>query len=489
MNLERYLGLSCVTAVLLAALSLLVVAMVTAFACGLRRRSVYLLDFAVSAASESWTMSHDTFVKILAQQETFTPEEVDFQGKVLQRSGLNTKGTCATPALLSGDTTTTGLEACRDEYNELCFAAVEEVLAKTGVKPHQIKFVITNCSLFNPTPSLSATIINHFKMPSSTINYSLGGMGCSAGVVALDLARSLLQLHPNSYALVVSHENITNAWYTGHDRSMMLPNCLFRANGSAVLLSSRGGDAVRAKYRLKHLVRTILAADDEAFNCVRQSEDAEHKVGVSLQKELITVAGRALKANLTALGPLVLPIQEQLLFAGNFAVRRLARVFKPLGKRLPDSWLKPYTPRFGSAFDHACIHTGGRGVIDGIQKQLGLSTEQVLPSRAALYRFGNTSSSSIWYVLSFIESFQGVSKGDRVWQLGFGSGFKCNSAVWVANRKVRDCHRAWIGFDALTMQKDFEEIVRSGEQYLAAKKAAAAATITADPPAGEAAAE
>ena len=66
MNLERYLGLSCVSAVLLAALSLLVVVMVTALACG--SRSVYLLDFAVSAASESWSLSHDTFVKILAQQ-------------------------------------------------------------------------------------------------------------------------------------------------------------------------------------------------------------------------------------------------------------------------------------------------------------------------------------------------------------------------------------------------------------------------------------
>jgi hypothetical protein len=37
------------------------------------------------------------------------------------------------------------------------------------------------------------------------------------------------------------------------------------------------------------------------------------------------------------------------------------------------------------------------------------------------------------YVLSYIES-QGVRRGDRIWQLGFGSGFKCNSAVWKAKR-------------------------------------------------------
>jgi 3-oxoacyl-[acyl-carrier-protein] synthase III len=81
------------------------------------------------------------------------------------------------------------------------------------VKAKQIGIVITNCSLFNPTPSLSAQIMNHFEMGSGTLNYNLGGMGCSAGVVALDLARQMLQLYPDRYALVVSHENLTSNWW------------------------------------------------------------------------------------------------------------------------------------------------------------------------------------------------------------------------------------------------------------------------------------
>ena len=48
------------------------------------------------------------------------------------------------------------------------------------------------------------------------------------------------------------------------------------------------------------------------------------------------------------------------------------------------------------------------------------------------------------YVLSNIESTQGVRKGDRVWQIAFGSGFKCNSAVWRSLRNNRDVHEAWI---------------------------------------------
>lgn len=63
--------------------------------------------------------------------------------------------------------------------------------ASTGA---QVDILIVNCSLFNPTPSLSAMLVNHFKMKSSVVSYNLSGMGCSAGVIAISLARELLQV-------------------------------------------------------------------------------------------------------------------------------------------------------------------------------------------------------------------------------------------------------------------------------------------------------
>jgi 3-ketoacyl-CoA synthase len=61
----------------------------------------------------------------------------------------------------------------------VCFSSIKDVLAKSGVSPRDIGVLVVNCSLFNPTPSLCAMIMNHFKMSSRTISYNLGGMGCS----------------------------------------------------------------------------------------------------------------------------------------------------------------------------------------------------------------------------------------------------------------------------------------------------------------------
>eukprot|EP00775_Hariotina_reticulata_P010997 gene10997-11151_t len=398
-----------------------------------QKRKVFVLDFAVHKPHDSWQFPRAKLRALSERRGKFSPEDIDFQERIAMRTGLGDE-TAVCPAIQSGDENQLGIEPARFEFGATCLTAVEDLLKKTGVRPSQVNFVITNSSLFNPTPSLSAIIMNHFKMGTSTINYSLGGMGCSAGVIALDLARELCASHPGSLALVVSHENITNNYYTGCDRSMLVCNCLFRSNGSAVLVSSRPGDAARAKYKIQHIVRTNLAADDVAYNCVMQTEDADRVVGVRLNKDLVKVGARALRTNMTALGPL------------------------------------PYTPDFKRAFNYFCIHTGGRGIIDGLEREMQLSRQQVEPSRASLYRFGNTSSTSVWYELSYVESRQGLAKGQKVWQLAFGSGFKFNSSVLVANRQVHEQHEAWARFDPVAMWAELDKLEAEAAAARAAKE-------------------
>lgn len=388
-----------------------------------RPKKVYLLDFACYKPDESHIVSRETFMNHSVLTGTFSEENLAFQKKILERSGLGQK-TYFPEAVLQVPPNPCMSEA-RKEAEMVMFGAIDELLAKTGVKAKDIGILIVNCSLFCPTPSLSSMVVNHYKLRGNVLSYNLGGMGCSAGLISIDLAKQLLQVQPNSYALVVSMENITLNWYFGNNRSMLVSNCLFRMGGAAILLSNRSSDRRRSKYQLIHTVRTHKGADDKCYSCVFQEEDNEKNIGVALSKDLMAVAGEALKTNITTLGPLVLPMSEQLLFFVTLVARK---VFKLK--------IKPYIPDFKLAFEHFCIHAGGRAVLDELEKNLELSEWHMEPSRMTLYRFGNTSSSSLWYELAYSEAKGRIKKGDRSWQIAFGSGFKCNSAVWKALRSI-----------------------------------------------------
>lgn len=173
----------------------------------------------------------------------------------------------------------------------------------------------------------------------------------------------------------------------------------------------------------------------ELTRCVYQEEDEQRFKGIRVSKDLMEVGGDALKTNITTLGPLVLPFSEQLQFFATLVWRHLFG--SGGGSNSSTTANKPYIPDYKLAFEHFCVHAASKAVLDELQRNLEFSDKNMEASRMTLYRFGNTSSSSIWYELAYLESKESVKKGDRVWQLAFGSGFKCNSAVWRSIRTVR----------------------------------------------------
>uniref|UniRef100_A0A0D9WP21 3-ketoacyl-CoA synthase n=1 Tax=Leersia perrieri TaxID=77586 RepID=A0A0D9WP21_9ORYZ len=396
----------------------------------LRPRPVYLVEYACFRTMPNCRVPFATFLEYAKQVPVLTERSVRFMTRLLERSGLGEE-TCLPPAnhyIPSYKYCT--LEAAREEVELVVFSAIDELFAKSGISPDAIDILVVNCSLFCPTPSFVDMIVNKYRLRSDIRSVHLSGMGCSAGIISVGLARNLLQVAPHgAHALVVSTETITPNYYVGNERAMLLPNCLFRIGGAAALLST---SPAKARFRLKHVVRALTAAQDSAYRCVFQEEDEFGNVGINLSKELMIIAGNSLKENMTAVGPLMLPALEQLKFAFSF-----------IGRKVFSGRIKPYIPDFRTAFEHFCIHAGGRAVIDELQRSLNLSDKQVEASRMALHRFGNTSSSSLWYELAYIEAKGYMRRGDRVWMIGFGSGFKCNSAVWECIVPARDADGPW----------------------------------------------
>ncbi|KAL7602340.1 3-ketoacyl-CoA synthase 20 [Lactuca sativa] len=224
----------------------------------------------------------------------------------------------------------------------------------------------------------------------------------------------------------MSTEGITENSYLGDNRSMMITNGLFRVGGAAILLSNRPSDHHNCKYKLLHTVHTNASSSNPSYNCIFQEEDEAGIRGVTITKDLFRVASTVIRSNVTTLGKLILPLSEKLRYLTNSIARKLR----------PTANIQPYIPNYSKSVKHFLPHVGGKPMLDELQKNLGFDETAMEPSRMTLYRFGNTGSSSIWYELAYAEAKGRVKKGNRVWQIAFGSGFKCTSVVWRAMRTV-----------------------------------------------------
>ena len=332
---------------------------------------VYLQSFATFKAPESWRVTHDQIIEMMRRQGCFTEESIDFMKRLIVRSGTG-QNTAWPPGIVQcledDKKTDRSIAKSREEAETIIFDIVEKAMKKAGLGPKDIDVLVINCSLFSPTPSLCATVITHFKMRGDIYSYNLSGMGCGASLLAVDLAKNMLQRRKRGgRALVVSTEIITPNLYHGNEKSFLLQNILFRCGGAAMILSNKWTDGSKAWFKLLHTVR-VQGTSEDAYNCVYEGEDKAGHRGIRLSKEIVKVAGKTMEKNMTTLGPYVLPLSEQAKVVISLGARLTMKGLNKLFKTKKFPVVKPYVPDFKRGIDHFCIHAGGRAVIDGMSR-------------------------------------------------------------------------------------------------------------------------
>ncbi|KAK4794110.1 hypothetical protein SAY86_012104 [Trapa natans] len=391
-----------------------------------RRSRVYLLGYSCFKPLPDRKCTFEASMQFVRRSGLVSSESEDFMQRIFSKSGLGDE-TYGPPFIFDPNNgiARAKLESAVEEAREGIVGAVDSLFLKTQVSPHQIDTVIVTSGSFSPSPSLSSFVVNRYKMRHDVKTYDLSGMGCSSGTIAVDMAGRLLgrRRRRPEYALVVITESISSNWYFGNNRSMLVANCIFRVGCAAVLVTNDPSRRGSAKMELLHSVRTHHGSDDQAYRAAFQKEDEKGNTGVSLTKDLVPVAGANLRRHIEILGPRVLPLRQLFLY-----------VCSSLSARL-DCSKKPTVPDFTTAFDHFCIHTGGKAVIEQVGRVLRLGDHVIEPARMTLNRFGNTSSSLVFYELAYFEAKGRVRRGDRVWMLAFGTGFKVGSLVL---RSLRD---------------------------------------------------
>ncbi|GMY10754.1 3-ketoacyl-CoA synthase 12-like [Fagus crenata] len=403
-----------------------------------RDQECYILDYQCHKPTDDRMLDTQFCGELIKRTKNLGLLEYKFLLRNIVRSGVGEQ-TYAPRNVFEGREENPILHDVISEMEEFFHDSIAKLFARTSICPSDIDVLVVNVSMLSTVPSLAARIINHYKMRDDIKVYNITGMGCSATLISHDIVRNIFKSNKNLYALVVSTESLSPNWYSGTDHSMILTNCLFRSGGCAILLTNKRELKNKAMFKLKCLVRTHHAAD-EAYGCCMQKEDEQERLGFHLGKNLPKVATRAFVDNLRVIAPKILPMSELLRFMYVSLVRKLmSQTSSKSGGR--STGTKPVI-NFRTGVDHFCLHTGGKAIIDGVgmSLELELSDYDLEPSRMSLHRFGNTSSSGLWYVLGYMEAKKRLKKGDRVFMIGFGSGFHCNSCLWEVVRDLGDAN-------------------------------------------------
>ncbi|XP_043698964.1 3-ketoacyl-CoA synthase 12-like [Telopea speciosissima] len=407
-------------------------------------RSCYILHYECFKPSDDRKIDTELADKLIMRNKNLGIDEYKFLLRSFVNSGIGEETYAPRTVILGREGSTTLLDDI-SEMEEFFYDTLDKLFHRTGVSPSEIDILVVNVSMFWTEPSLAARIINRYKMREDIKVFNLSGMGCSASLISINIVQNLFKSYKKAFAVVVATESISPNWYTGNDKSMMLVNCLFRCGGCSILLTNNPTLRHRSMFRLKCLVRTHQAASDEAYESVVQMEDEQGRPGVRLNKNLPKAATKALIQNLRELAPKILPLKELLRYA---IVSRLNRPAPPTSSAVSGSGKgrggggnisqTGPTVRFKTGVDHFCLHTGGKAVINGVGKSLGLTEYDLEPAKMTLHRFGNTSASSLWYVLAYMEAKKRLKKGNKVMMISFGAGFKCNSCVWEVMKDLGD---------------------------------------------------
>ena len=273
-----------------------------------------------------------------------------------------------------------------DEYVRqsvpLALAAARSALASAPVVAAEITQVITvSCTgFFAPGPDVA--LVRELGLRSDARRLHVGFMGCHGAFPALRAAVDACRADPAAVVLVVCLELCTLHLRSSEDPDQIISGSVFADGAAAAIIASHP----RAGLRIDAL-HSALA-------------------GPASEGELTwTIGDQGFDLALSTYVPKLLE-------------HEIGAALAPLDPG--ESW---------SLIRHWAIHPGGRAILDRSQQALGLSDEQLAPSRAVLREFGNMSSPTVLFILERV--LRSARAGERVVATAFGPGVTVESGLFT----------------------------------------------------------
>ena len=264
---------------------------------------------------------------------------------------------------------------------DLSAEAIEKALVQTGAACSDVSGLVVNTCTGYICPGISTYLIERLGLDRSIRVYDLVGSGCGGALPNLEVAETLLGRAPGRVVVSASVEVCTATFQMGNDLSLLVSNALFADGAAAAVLW-------RSKQGLQLIASSSRYAPED-----RDAIRYVHKDG-QLHNQLSTRLPHLVK-------------------------KAVARVLRDL--------LGPRDLRVAD-IKHWALHTGGEKIINCIRDEIGLSEEQLLPTRAILSAYGNMSSPTVWFVLNNILD-NGMDHGDFCVMVAFGAGLSAHAVL------------------------------------------------------------
>jgi predicted naringenin-chalcone synthase len=278
-------------------------------------------------------------------------------------------------------------EVFREAAAELFVAAAKQALANApGLVPADVSHVVTvSCTgFYAPGPDIE--IVRALGLAPSTQRYHVGFMGCYGAFPALRAAADFCRADPEAVVLVVAVELCTLHLHSANDADTILSSSLFADGGAAAVVTARPAPAGTPVLDLDRFTSTLVVEGEGDMAWTIGDEGFE-----------MVLSGR---------------------------VPRLV-------ERHVRSALEPLLGPGGDGYPeiaHWAVHPGGRSILDRVQAALGLTEDQLAPSRAVLRRYGNMSSATVLFVLRTLLQ-RATPTPERVGALAFGPGVSVETAL------------------------------------------------------------
>jgi predicted naringenin-chalcone synthase len=337
----------------------------------LHRQPSEAIILGVETANPPNTLTQQEVLTALTEHVKLSARALDLYQKFLGDDGIQRRYfSWDNPQNLLAESLDEKMERFERYAVDLSVAAVRKLLKKWNYQPREIDAVFVCTCTGYLCPGLSTYVSQRLGLLGNVYTLDLVGLGCTGALPALRTADDYLNRYPDSTVLMIAVEICSAATHWAEKPELILSNAIFSDGAAAVLLSNREN-----------------------------------------------IPGLGIKNIASILQP---QFRDELRF--KYLDARLCNVISPKVPGIVAQALHALYKNHSDNKRYYAFHSGGKKVLEAIQSQLGLSDEDMLPSRQILKDYGNMSSPSVLFVLKDILSHP-LQDHDAVTCFSFGAGF------------------------------------------------------------------